>query len=217
MTGTGGLDVDWICLDIGETLIDETRIWSTWADVLGIPRFTFMGVLGAVVAAGGDHRDAFPLFGVEDWAAREVEVQAAYGGFTSADLYPDALASLAALRAGGRKVAVIGNQPVVRSQELRALGVDVDVMAMSDEIGVSKPDGAFFARCLELVGAQTPERVAYVGDRIDNDVRPARAAGLRAVWLRRGPWGHLQRDDENAAHLVVASLGELVDALVRSR
>lgn len=212
MTSGRQLDVDWVCLDIGETLVDETRIWSTWADVLGIPRFTFMGVLGGVVTGGGDHHDAFPLLGVEDWARREPEVQAAYGGFTGDDLYPDALSSVRALRDAGRRVAVIGNQPASRSAELRALGVDADVMAMSDELGVSKPAAAFFTRCVELLDA-APERIAYVGDRVDNDVRPARAAGLRAVWLRRGPWGHLHHDDRADAHLVVASLTELAEVL----
>lgn len=212
MTSGGQLDVDWVCLDIGETLIDETRIWSTWADVLGIPRFTFMGVLGGVIAGGGDHRDAFALLGVEEWVRMEPEVQAAFGGFVRADLYPDALPSVRALRAAGRRVAVIGNQPATRSAELRALGVEADVMAMSDEIGVSKPAPAFFARCVDLLGAAA-ERIAYVGDRIDNDVRPARAAGLQAIWLRRGPSGLLHRDDGGDAHLVVGSLAELVEVL----
>lgn len=30
----------WVALDIGETLIDETRVWGTWAEVLGVPRLT---------------------------------------------------------------------------------------------------------------------------------------------------------------------------------
>ncbi len=42
----------WVCLDVGETLIDETRVWSTWADVLGVPRLTFMAALGAAIARG---------------------------------------------------------------------------------------------------------------------------------------------------------------------
>ena len=34
--------------------------------------------------------------------------------------------------------------------------------------------------------------IAYVGDRADNDVGPAIAAGMVGVHIRRGPWGHLQ-------------------------
>ena len=62
---------------------------------------------------------------------------------------------------------------------------------MSDAMGVGKPDRAFFDRTLELIGSPDPGFVAYVGDRVDNDVLPAVAAGMRAVWLRRGPWGLL--------------------------
>jgi len=202
----------WVCLDIGETLIDETRIWSVWADVLGIPRFTFMAVLGGVITRGGDHREAFAALGVDDWSQREPEVQQAYGGFTAGDLYPDALPALDALRAGGHHVAVIGNQPANRTAELGLLGLRADVLAMSDALGVAKPDPAFFARCCELLET-TPGQVAYVGDRVDNDVEPAAAAGMRAVWLRRGPWGSLHRDGSGAAALTVRSLAELCERI----
>ena len=53
-------DGRWVCLDVGETLIDETRVWSIWADELGIPRLTFLAALGAVIARGGQHPDVFP-------------------------------------------------------------------------------------------------------------------------------------------------------------
>lgn len=202
----------WVCLDIGETLIDETRIWSVWADTLGIPRFTFMGVLGGVVQRGGDHRDAFRVLGVHDWADRESEVQRVYGGFTRVDLYPDSLPAIAALRARGYGIAVIGNQPATRTAELQRLGVRADVMAMSDALGVAKPDGAFFARCCELLNAAA-QSITYVGDRVDNDVVPAAAAGMRAAWLRRGPWGCLQQDTTGAAALRVGSLAELSERI----
>lgn len=197
-------------LDIGEVLIDETRLWSTWADVLGIPRFTFMAALGGAIARGGDHREVFPLLGVEGWAAREPTVQEAYGGFGADDLYPDALPALAALREAGFGVAVIGNQPARRREELLALGVDVDVLAMSDALGVEKPAPAFFARVRELLGGPPAGDVAYVGDRIDNDVLPATTAGMRTCWLRRGPWGQLQEPPEDLEpDIVLEGLGEL--------
>jgi len=87
----------------------------------------------------------------------------------------------------------------------------VDAMGMSDAMGVAKPDPAFFDRTLELLGRPDPASVAYVGDRVDNDVKPSAAAGMRAVWIRRGPWGLLHEDSGGAAHLVVRSLDELVD------
>ena len=204
----------WVCLDVGETLIDETRIWSLWADELGGPRLTFLAALGAVIARGGEHRDVFPIFGADDWRQRLPAVERAYGGFTDADLYPDAHRAFAGLAQRGYRLAIVANQPEVRAEQLRALGFDAEVMAMSDGMGVSKPDSAFFDHALGLMGSPEPAAVAYVGDRVDNDVLPSIAAGMRAVWLRRGPWGVIQRLPESARPaLVVDSLDELVERI----
>jgi HAD superfamily hydrolase (TIGR01549 family) len=203
----------WVCLDVGETLIDETRVWSCWADALRIPRLTFMAALGATIARGGEHSDVFGVFGLErtQWRALLPEVEQRYGGFREEDLYPDARRALGALTGAGYRVAVLANQPASRSAELRALGIAPEVLAMSDEMGVAKPAPAFFARALELMGSPSAAEVAYVGDRMDNDVLPALAAGMRAVWLRRGPWGVIQQPPPGSQPaLTVASLDELV-------
>ena len=204
----------WVSLDVGETLIDETRIWSAWADALGVPRLTFLAGLGATLARGGDYRDVFALFGAGDWDQHAPQVEARHGGFRDEDLYPDALRTLDALRDGGYRLAIIANQPAMRHAQLEAIGVHADVMAMSEALAVAKPDPAFYVRLLELIGAPPPERVAYVGDRVDNDVLPAMAAGMRAVWLRRGPWGIIQALPAGVEPaLVVASLDELVERI----
>ena len=207
----------WVGLDVGETVIDETRVWSTWADELRIPRLTFLAALGAVIARDGEHRDVFDIFGVEDWQLRMTAVEGAYGGFRQEDLYPDALRAIDGLRAAGYRIAIVANQPASRTDELRAIGVDAEVLAMSEAMGVSKPAPAFFERVLELMGSPDPGAVAYVGDRIDNDVLPATAAGMRAVWLRRGPWGVIQHiGDGPRPALIVDSLDELVERLAEA-
>lgn len=200
----------WVVLDVGETLIDETRVWSTWADELGVPRLTFLAALGAVIERGGEHVDVFTMFGADDWQLRLPAVEAHYGGFAADDLYPDALPAVDRLRADGYRVAIVANQPAVRADELRAIGIEAEVMAMSEALGVAKPEPAFFAGMLELMGRPDPGTVTYVGDRVDNDVLPAMDAGLRAVWLRRGPWGVIQRlPPDVTPALVVDSLDEL--------
>ena len=203
----------WACLDVGETLIDETRVWAAWADVLEMPQLTFMAAFGAAIERGGQHQDVFALLGVADWRRLLPAVEARYGAFRPADLYPDALPAVDALRARGYRIAVLANQPAGRSAELRALGLEADVMAMSDELGVHKPEPAFYARALELMSGANAGDVAYVGDRIDNDVLPSAAAGMRAVWLRRGPWGVIPTAAPAEATLVVASLAELVERI----
>jgi HAD superfamily hydrolase (TIGR01549 family) len=204
----------WVVLDVGETIIDETRVWSIWADMLGIPRLTFMAGFGAVLARGGEHRDVFELFNVADWRTAWPEHEAIYGGFQADDLYPDAIPAMEALRAHGYRVAVIGNQPASRDAELRRIGVDAEVIAMSAEMGAAKPSQLFFEQTLELLGSPSPAAVAYVGDRVDNDVLPAVVAGMRAVWIRRGPWGFIERLPEGVnPALIVVSLTELAERI----
>jgi HAD superfamily hydrolase (TIGR01549 family) len=204
----------WVVLDVGETLIDETRVWSLWADMLHIPRLTFMAALGATIAFGGEHRDVFDRFGVTEWRDRWPEHETAYGGFRGEDLYPDALPAMALLRTRGYRLAVIGNQPASRTEQLRLLGVEAEVIAMSAEMGVAKPAPEFFERAIELIGSPDPSSVAYVGDRVANDVLPAATAGMRAVWVRRGPWGVIEQlPDEVRPALVVGSLAELAERI----
>jgi HAD superfamily hydrolase (TIGR01549 family) len=200
----------WVCLDVGETLVNESRIWTCWAEALGESPFTFMAAMGAVLARGGDFRDTFKFLGYDDWESLRPQVMAAFGGFEERDLYVDAKPTLDALRAAGFRLAIVANQPANRTDELRFLGVRADVMAMSEEMGVHKPDPAFFEQALELMGNPAPELVAYVGDRLDNDVGPAAAAGMKPIWLRRGPWAAITTDTPPAGTLVVDSLVELV-------
>jgi HAD superfamily hydrolase (TIGR01549 family) len=176
---------------------------------------TFLAAFGAAVARGQQHAAVFDIVGVPDWRSHATEVERRYGGFQPRDLYPDALPAIDALRAAGYRVAVIGNQPAGREDELRALGVAPDVMAMSETMGVSKPASEFFERARALMDHPEPGDVAYVGDRPDNDVGPSAAAGMRAVWLRRGPWGVIA-PEAPGAHLVVRSLAELVDRIDES-
>jgi hypothetical protein len=45
-----------VFFDVGETLVDESREYGTWADWLGVPRHSFSAAFGAVIACGRDCR-----------------------------------------------------------------------------------------------------------------------------------------------------------------
>ena len=182
-----------VAFDVGETLVDETRHWGEWADWMGVPRFTFFAAFGAVIARGRPHREVFqvlsPGFDV-DAAIRAREAADWRYGFAPGDFYPDALPCLSALRAAGLAIGVAGNQPEAAETSLAALGVPADFIASSAGWGVEKPSPAFFARVAEAAGCGAGQ-IAYVGDRLDNDVTPAHAAGMLAVFIRRGPWAYI--------------------------
>ena len=210
-----------VFFDVGETLVDETRMWQAWADVLGLPRLTVLGVLGGLAARGADHREVFTrLAPGADLGRAEAEMRerGLFDGFSAQDLYPDALPCLRALRGAGLRIGIAGNQPAAAEQMLRELDAPVDVVASSESWGVAKPAPEFFARVLRA-SRVSPAELAYVGDRVDNDVVPAAAAGMVAGHVRRGPWGHLQADWPEAARAAirVRSLGDLPAALVARR
>jgi HAD superfamily hydrolase (TIGR01509 family) len=206
--------VRWVVFDLGETLVDETSNWDRWADQLGVPRLTFHAVLGATIAARQPHTDVFETFhpGFDVAAAIAARDRVRAWHFTADDLYDDALPALQTLRDKGFRLAVMANQP--SSAEPFMATLPVDLVATSAQWGLSKPDPRFFARVAQTVGVG-PAEIAYVGDRIDNDVVPAKQAGMLAVHLRRGPWGYLQADWPEAAvaDVRVDGLAELVTTL----
>ena len=190
-----------VVFDVGETLVDETRHWGEWADWLGVPRLTFFAGLGVTIERGWHHRRVFQLvcpgLDLDAEVRRRAEAGWTYR-FEPGDFYPDALPCLAALAAAGYRIGIAGNQPEAAEAALDAAGVRADFVASSARWGVEKPDPAFFAKVAEAAGAP-PAAIAYVGDRLDNDVLPAKASGMVAVFLRRGPWGVSFAGSEGAA------------------
>ncbi|WP_258371720.1 HAD family hydrolase [Curtobacterium sp. MCBD17_023] len=194
-----------VVFDVGETLVDESRIWSLRAERAGVTPFALMALLGALIERDRDHHEVWGLLGVERPPTVPIEGR---------DLYPDALDCLRACRAAGLVVGIAGNQPAGVEQRLRAVGCAPDFIASSTSWGIAKPSPAFFARVVE--SARLPaDAVLYVGDRLDNDVLPARAAGMRTALIRRGPWGHVhaRRPGAELTDMQLGSLAELTRAL----
>ena len=195
-----------VFFDIGETLVDERRYWRQVAGLAGVPEHALWAALGVTIERGEDHTALFRHLGIERPA--EIDDVLLYD---LDDLYPDALSCLEEVREAGYRVGLAGNQSPALEAWARGARLPVDVIGSSAGWGVRKPSPAFFERVVAEAGFPAHE-VAYVGDRVDNDIVPAAAAGLVAVWIRRGPWGWLQRGSE-AATLEIDSLAGLPAAL----
>ncbi len=197
-----------VFFDVGETLVNEQEYWGRVARLLGIPPHVVLAALGATIVRGESHKRVYDLLGVERPDAVDAVV---YG---RGELYHDAIPCLARLHADGYTVGVAGNQTEAMERWARDESLPVDVIGSSASWGIEKPSPAFFARVVRESGC-APGEVAYVGDRVDNDIVPAAEAGLVAVHVRRGPWGYLQSGVERA-RLRVDSLAELPEALARA-
>ena len=206
-----------VAFDVGETLVDETRYWADWAEWFGIRQFELNALLGATIAAREPHRRVFerarPGMDVDaEFAARRASGNPDM--FIESDLFEDARPCLDGLAEQGLRTCVAGNQPPWMADEMRGWNLSAEFVADAAELDAVKPDRRFFVRLVERLGLDAGE-VAYVGDRADNDVVPAREVGLIAIFLRRGPWGRVMADWPEAehAHATIDSLAELPDAL----
>jgi len=202
-----------VFFDFGFTLWNEQRAWTHWAKWLGVPPLDFFAVLGSVIERGEHHYRAFDFFrpGIDLIQERRLRAQMGESDALSPEeLYPDAIPCLTKLRAAGYRTGVAGNHFTDFANTLRKMNAPLDFIGSSEEWGVQKPSLEFFSHIVQLTGA-LPQEIAYVGDRLDNDVLPAKAAGMVSIFLARGPWGliHSLRPQAVQADLRIESLADL--------
>ncbi|MEP6759108.1 MAG: HAD-IA family hydrolase [Actinomycetota bacterium] len=212
--------IDHVFLDIGGVLYDDRVYAEAWRRALRESGGTFTdAAFDEEYAACRSAQDRSfrvrlsTMFLGPDPDLGELETRAArYWHYPPGALHADVHPTLAALRDAGYRLGVIANQP---SQVRAALERDglvgyFETWGVSEDLGLHKPDPALFVRTLELAGV-APGRTVMVGDRLDYDMRPARAAGMRTVWVLRGE----APDDPTPAQLAVpdATIEDLADLL----
>ncbi len=195
-----------VFFDVGETLVDEERWWRMLSERSGLQPHVIWAALGVTIERGEEHNELWRHLGVERPVSWVSDLT-----YELEDLYPDAIPCLESVQALGLRVGIVGNQPALMERWAREQSLPADVISSSASLGVKKPDLRFFELVVELAGCDASE-VAYVGDRVDNDVLPAAAAGLVAIHIRRGPWGRLQATPPEAT-AGVDDLASLADAL----
>jgi HAD superfamily hydrolase (TIGR01549 family) len=195
-----------VVFDVGETLVDEEQWWRRLCERGGMQPHVVWAALGVTIERGEEHDALWGHLGLEKPTGWWHEIP-----YSLDDLYADAWECLERVRDLGFRVGVVGNQTEALEAWARESALPADVISSSASLGVRKPDPAFFEKVASLMGHATTE-LAYVGDRVDNDVLPAAAAGMAAVHIRRGPWGRLQRTPPEAA-LALDDLASLPDAL----
>lgn len=128
--------------------------------------------------------------------------------------YPEAVDLLTSL-APRYKLGIIANQPAGTAARLERYGLNsfFSLCLSSAEVEISKPDPAIFRMALEKAGC-LPHQAVMIGDRIDNDVEPAKMLGFKTVRILQGP-GRLQtpRNNSEEPDATVSNLAELMEIL----
>ena len=194
------MNIKWVFFDVGSTLADETEAFKHCInDAVKGTDVTAEQVLAKSVEFARQNRpgarDAMIFYGLPrvEWH-KEDEFP-----------YPDAEEVLRYVHSRGYKIGVIANQLLGTASRLEKWGLlkYISVVAASAELGVAKPDPAIFTYALEQAGCAASEAL-MVGDRLDNDVIPAKALGMKTAWVRQGlaVYQQVVREDEQPDYTV---------------
>lgn len=106
----------------------------------------------------------------------------------SIQLYDDVEDCLKGLKKLSIKTAIITDGiPIKQYEKILRLKIDnlIDLIIISDEIGIKKPNPKLFGYWLKRCGIEGPEAI-YIGDRIDKDIIPAALNKIYGIYLHRG-------------------------------
>jgi HAD superfamily hydrolase (TIGR01549 family) len=114
-------------------------------------------------------------------------MRAMVGNLEVFQLRPEVDGLLHRLRGRGLRLGIVANQPVRARERLARVGIGdlFDYLGLSALTGRRKPDPRAFQAAAEALGV-SPAACIMVGDRIDNDIAPAKALGMATIQLRGG-------------------------------
>lgn len=198
--------IKWLFFDVGSTLVDESKANKhRLLDAIAGTDTSYGDTYARAVQLAGQNI-AHPLkhlgLPVPPWHSEDEAV------------YPQAVECLATLHTK-YKIGIIANQNPGTATRMKQYGLSqyLDLIIASAEEGLEKPDPRIFELALKRAGC-LPKNAAMIGDRLDNDILPAKRLGLKTIWIRQG-FGGMGNPltEEDAPDLCVNDLGELLALL----
>lgn len=207
-------NIQWLFFDLGYTLIDEHAAHEKRIkDCIEYQRrrygrtFTYEQIYNEMCRASADYRQQFygamEALGIEEKTPYPKEFEKPY---------PQAEHVLKEL-SKKYSVGIIANQSAGTEDRLKKFGLSqyISICISSAETGYEKPVSRIFALALNKAKCRAQNAV-MIGDRLDNDIFPAKKLGMRTVHIKQG-FGAYQapRSDEYKADITVSNLTELLN------
>lgn len=202
-------DIKWLFFDLGSTLVDETECVIKRCEVIiesnNIDRQDFYDRVAECAKT-----DSYAVRAAASYYG--AEIPGWYGELEK--LYPDTKMILEAL-SKKYKLGVIANQVAGTNDRLDNwnIGKYFDVVVASAEAGCAKPDLKIFNLALEQAVCK-PNNAVMIGDRLDNDIAPAKQIGMKTVWVRQGfaKYQSVNNETEQPDY-IINSIADILDIL----
>lgn len=201
-------DIKWLFFDVGSTLVDETECYNhRIRDAIAETDITFE-----------DFNEKLLYFSKQNLkgdieALRYFRLAKTPWHHEDEKPYKDAGNVLKILCEKGYRIVVIANQSTGTEKRLESYGLMkyIQLVVASAEEGVTKPDKRIFDIALKRAGC-SPSEAVMIGDRVDNDIIPAKEMGTMTIWVRQGFGKYWTISDESEkADFTVDNLSELLD------
>ena len=203
-------NIRWLFFDVGSTLIDETECYNhRIRDAIENTDITFeqfneKRIFFAKQNQKGDI-EALKFFGLPKtpWHTEDETP------------YEETERVLKTLSEKGYHIGIIANQSLGTEQRLENWGLlkYIELVVASAEEGVEKPDKEIFRRALHRAEC-LPKQAVMIGDRMDNDIEPANALGMKTIWVKQGFAGYqTPRNEFQKADYIVDRLLDILEIL----
>lgn len=205
--------IKWIFFDMGHTLLDEDGVHLARLEELSEE----LSELGREHPSAEDMLAEMVEFGTAGARSPFGSLAKKYGSKKHYHYYPalevpfPETEEVLRLLSGSFKLGIIANQRGGSAHRLRAHGLMkyIDFVYSSEEMGRSKPAPDLFLSALATLEC-APEEACMVGDRIDNDLRPAKKLGMMTVRVRQGFYRNRAPECEyDIPDADIGSIGEL--------
>lgn len=212
----GGSDLEGIkCIffDIGYTLINEDEVWkqrcieqskTEEAKAYNLtPEQIYDEIVQSSLSYMPQYRAVIDKFGFKHPAPYRHQFEKLY------DCADTVLHTLA----NKYKLGIIANQSDGIKNRLSEFGIlsYFSFIISSWDYKVMKPDSRLFEIALEKSG-YNPSETVMIGDRLDNDIFPAKQLGMKTIWIKQG-FGGMQspKTSEYLPDMEISKLADLLD------
>lgn len=200
-------NIKWIFFDVGSTLVDESKVYEKRMKIVAETanvsyEYVYQTALEFYKENKKGDLETIKLLNVKmpDWS------------FEDEILYDETEECLRTL-SKKYNIGVIANQELGTAKRLKTLGIlqYINLVIASAEEGVAKPDERIFEIALNRAICK-PQYAVMVGDRIDNDIIPAKELGMKTIWIRQGFGKYWKKSTEREqADYEVNNLSEILE------